>query len=129
MMARRVKFMRDPEGKFVEYNGEERPLTAEEYRECPYYCPGGAVVSYKDYLAYYGNPERHVYLTCVIEEQCEACGTWRVSDSLGWIDLMDDDSALRMIELGKDLCPEEAKKLPGELGCVASDLLRNPCGN
>lgn len=57
---------------------DARPLTETEYA---------------DYLAYYGNPDRHVYLGAVVEECCDRCGQWAVVASLWNIDLMDDDPA------------------------------------
>ena len=82
-----------------------------------------APIPYEEYLAYYGNPDRHLYLGCVVEEQCGSCSGWAVVESLWAIDYMDDSQELRAITLGEWMPEEEARALPGYLGETARDLL------
>lgn len=90
MSAYRVKFVIDEEAEFEECNGESRPLTEAEYEQ-NYYQKNGQKVSYADYLAYYGNPDRHIYLGIVVQKQCECCESWKTVDSLWNVDMMDDN--------------------------------------
>ena len=114
----RIKFVIDEDASFEECNGEPRPLTRAEYAENVYRaCPkhprsklppqrvdGGRAwcgecgaeyvdIPYDEYLAYYGNPDRHVYLGAIVEKQCGECKTWTQTASLWRIDVMDDDPA------------------------------------
>lgn len=108
-MAYRVRFALDDLASFEECNGESRPLTEAEYAENQYMrlvdaagpADGPRVpVTYAEYLAYYGNPDRHVYVQLIVQRQCNACDSWSTVGSLGSIDLMDDDPALREVEIG-----------------------------
>jgi hypothetical protein len=109
-MAYRLRYAIDDLASFEECNGEGRPLTEAEYAENQYMRlvdPAGASdgprvpVTYAEYLAYYGNPDRHVYVELQVQQQCNACDGWHTVGSLGNIDLMDDDPALREVEIGE----------------------------
>ena len=81
----------DADARFEECNGEPRPLTAEEYKDAEY-MKDGMPISYADYLAYHGNPDRHVYLFVRREDRCPCCDSWKAGDALYGIDFMDDDN-------------------------------------
>lgn len=108
----------DIDARFEECNGEPRPLTAEEYkgneyRACPDHMRAGTKVisfgppqiqgcktcentnyvdiPYEEYLAYYGNPNRHVFLYIQRQDRCPYCGDWHDGDALYGIDFMDSD--------------------------------------
>lgn len=122
--AFRVQFVYDYDAQFEESNGEARPLTKAEYKNNVYLgCPvhprsseranvtNGhadcgecglpyADIPYDEYLAYYGNPERHVYLGCIVETRCTCCGMWKRAASLWGIDVMDDDLELASLPIG-----------------------------
>lgn len=100
----RVRFVVDPDASFEECNGEVRPLTAEEYAENEY-MREGKPIPYSEYLQYYGNPDRHVYLMSEVQKKCRCCGRWEHVASTGSIDYMDDDKELRLI--GVWMTPEE----------------------
>ena len=103
------------DARFEECNGEPRPLTEEEYRGNEYQ-KDSQIVSYVDYRAYYGNPDRHVYLYVRREDKCPCCGSWRKGAAVYGIDFMDDDKDATYIgtfALGQ---------LPGYLRDVAADL-------
>lgn len=152
-----VRFVADHDAVFEECNGESRPLTAKEYKENSYRaCPdhpraGSAVIdtstnpptvgcaqcgrtdyrdiSYPEYLAYYGNPDRHVYLGCIAEKQivCPCCDqpidAELEEESVWGIDVMDDSPELAAVTLGHNYTAEEALQLPGCLADVARDEL------
>ena len=139
---RSYRYVHDEDAQFEECNGEARPLTAEEYAEnsyqaCPLHWRAGTVVRdgvpgcaacgnteyedipYAEYLRYYGNPERHVYLELVQQTQCPCCGEWKVTNSLGSIDFMDDSPELRAVSVGEWMSPETGAALPGYAGeCI-----------
>lgn len=146
----RVKFEIDEDAQFEECNGEARPLTEDEYAENSYQsCPnhpraGSKVITfgppqiqgcavcgntkyqdipYDEYRAYYGNPDRHVYLVCLVEKACITCGHFETVESLGHIDLMDDDRSLHAITIGETLTAQAAITLPGYLGEVSREML------
>lgn len=146
--AFRVRFEFDNDAQFEECNGEARPLTEAEYAENGYRgCPNHprskvapqrtengrawcgecgteyADIPYAEYLAYYSNPERHVFFTCIVEGACSCCGKWSVLASLVNIDIMDNDPALRTLYTGQNYTPAEALALPGYFGDVAKDEL------
>ncbi len=84
-------------------------------------------VPYVEYLAYYGNPARHVYLGCIVERQTSCtCGehvAWETAGSLWWIDFMDDDQAYLSLDINTWYTPAEAAKLAGYAGTVALGVL------
>jgi hypothetical protein len=149
----RVKFVIDEDACFEESNGEARPMTeaeykGNEYRACPKHPRGGTKVidasvspnvagcaicgntnyediPYQEYLAYYGNPDRHIYLGCIVETQCDKCSAWKVKESLWHIDFMDNDKAYLALALDRWMTEEEAKALPEYAGEVAKDLISN----
>jgi hypothetical protein len=151
----------DPEASFEESNGESRPLTeaeyaGNEYRACPDHPRAGTQVldiggegrpqlqgcavckrtdyqdvPYAEYLRYYGDPERHVYLGAIVEKRCSCCGLWKSVESLWHIDMMDDDRGLQQVTVGElgskqareYLTPEQATALDGYLGELSRELL------
>jgi hypothetical protein len=121
--AYRVRFVYDNDAQFEECNGEARPLTEDEYRDNEY-MKDGAPVSYADYLDYYGNPLRHVYLGCEVQTQCDCCGMWKHAASLWNIDFMDDRPELNAVYPNKWFTPENAASWPGYLKEVAQEVLR-----
>lgn len=148
----RYRFVSDDEAQFEECNGESRPLTRAEYAEnsyraCPDHPRAGtkvitfgppqiqgcaicgntkyADIPYNEYLRYYGNPERHVYLGLIQETVCPCCNSWKVTDSLWRIDFMDDSAEYRAVQLDRNYTAEKARALPGYLG----ELVREMGGN
>ena len=118
-MKTRYRVDYDPDYQFEECNGKARPLTAEEYAEnvyraCPDHPRAGtkvialgppqvqgceicgrtdyADIPYEEYLAYYGNPDRHVGLFIEREDQCPCCLQWAPGGTLSGIDMMDTDN-------------------------------------
>lgn len=51
----------------------------------------GDVLTFEDYQRTVGNPDHHVTLMAVCEEECPQCGEWKVVDSLHNIDFLIDD--------------------------------------
>lgn len=121
-IAYRVKFVRDDDSQFEESNGEARPFTEAEYKGNEYQ-KDGKDVSYADYRAYYGNPDRHVYLGAIVEKQCACCQSWTVAGSLWRLDFMDDSIECQTVSLDRYMAPIDALKLPGYLAEVARELL------
>lgn len=116
----RVIFEFDPEGRFEACNGQPRPLTEEEYGEHQYF-EYRMPIPYAQYLRYYGNPDRHVYLMACIERRCGCCGHWAATEHhLCGIDLMDDSPEYLQVELMQAYDP--CDPLPGYLADVAADL-------
>lgn len=115
----RIRVEYDPEARFEECNGEPRPLTEEEYAENQY-MNDGVPIPYAEYLRYYGNPDRHVYLSVFLQRRCAACEQWHeTGESLHNIDLMDDDPGAD--EAGKVIEEAEWHKI-GYLREVAREL-------
>lgn len=150
----RVKFVYDDDARFEECNGESRPLTVDEYTENPYRaCPqhwraGSRVVTaatkskpaivgcavcgntayenipYVEYLAYYGNPELHVYLGCIVERSCACCGLYKTAASVWAIGFMrTDDRAWDAIDVDRWLTEDIAVTLPDYAGEIVRELL------
>jgi hypothetical protein len=150
----RFRFVHDPGTSFEECNGETRPLTEDEYQENVYRaCPnhwraGSAVIDYSttpptvgcavcgnteyadipydEYLAYYGNPDAHIYLGCEVEKQCPCCSEWSDVDSVWGIDFMQDSPEVKAIDrfgLGEWLTLAEVYALPGYAREVATGLI------
>lgn len=147
--TRRYRYVIDDDAEFEESNGEGRPLTeaeyvGNEYRACPAHPHGGtkvisfgppqvqgcavcgnteyADIPYAEYLRYYGNPERHVYLGLVQETLCPCCVTWKVTDSLWNIDFMDDSPELAAVQVGTWADADTAKAWPGYAGECVRDM-------
>lgn len=150
--AYRVRFVYDHDASFEESNGEPRPLTEEEYAENKYRaCPdhmraalkvvdasttpptvGCAEcgrtdyvdIPYDEYLAYYGNPDAHVYLGAIVETKCACCDHWHDSgESLWHIDVMEDSDEYESIRVGDPVPAMDAIALPNYLGDVSIVLL------
>lgn len=152
LSAYRVRFTIDQEAQFEECNGEARPLTEAEYaknsyRACPDHPRAGSKVldtsvspnvvvcpvcakpadqwteiPYAEYLAWYGNPEKHVYLQLDVEKGCPCCGSWTRVGGLGHIDFMVDAPELGYLD--QWYTEAEVEKLPGYLREVAEEDLR-----
>lgn len=121
----RFRIVTDPDASFEECNGEARPLTEAEYADTEYFDDNGTrAIPYAEYLAYYGNPDRHVYLGVILEARCPLCTHWHEVGSLWHIDLMDDDPALRHARINGAPVPYTvaATEPLGYLGDVARDL-------
>lgn len=121
--AFRVRFQYDEDARFEECNGEPRPLTEEEYAENGY-LKDGQPIPYAEYLAYYGNPDRHVYLLAHAQRRCPCCGEWGADEYLGSIDNMDDSPELLAITIGEFITPAAALELPGYLRECATEMLQ-----
>ena len=147
----RVRFVSDDDSQFEECNGGSLPLTEDEYAEntyraCPKHPRAGSTVvdastnpptvgcaicgetayadiPYPEYLAYYGNPDAHVYLGCIVEKACQACGHYENAESAWGIGFMIDSREYDAIAIGEWMTPEAATGLPGYAGDVARDLL------
>ena len=119
----RVRWTYDDDARFEECNGEPRPLTESEYTDHAYY-KDGQPVSYADYLSYYGNPDRHVYLGCLVDVACPTCGQYETRASLWRIDFMDDSPEWYAIHLDKPLSVADALALPGYAADVVRELLQ-----
>lgn len=122
----RVRFEVDPDAQFEECNGESRPLTRDEYKANVYLADNGTrEIPYDEYLRYYGNPDRHVYLMSRVQRKCSCCGQWADAGGTGHIDMMDDDPVFAHHALGLPtgqwLTEEEARQLPGYLAEVAAE--------
>jgi hypothetical protein len=118
----RIRFEIDEDARFEECNGESRPLTELEYAENQY-MKDGEPIPYDEYLRYYGNPERHVYLLAIVQQQCTCCGHYSTKASLGNIDFMDDNEEIRAVTLDKWLDEATARALPGYLAEVVAELI------
>ncbi len=81
--------------------GGPLPESLENYRENPVYrlinpqadaqTGKRRKISYREYCEYEGNPDRHVILCFLIEEQCPTCEQWHYTKhSLSGVDFMDD---------------------------------------
>lgn len=105
----------DDDGRFEECNGEHRPLTNDEYLDNEYY-RDGKPLSYAEYCAYYGDPDRHIYLYVKRQDVCPHCDSWIDGDAVYGIDVMDDDKEASCIGIFT------LAQLPGHLHDVARDL-------
>lgn len=89
-------------------------------------------VPYAEYLAYYGNKDRHRYIGVVVETRaniCSCCGrgdVWIQQPGLWHIDFMDDNAEWLAIRrnLDKPYTPAEALQLPGYLANVVKEQLQ-----
>jgi hypothetical protein len=77
----------------------------------------GTPATFEEYMAYWGNVDRHIALIATVESQCECCDSWVSQISLGGIDFMDDDA----YEIGT-FTKEEAADLKGYCKDVAAEL-------
>lgn len=149
-VSTRVRFVYDDDHQFEECNGESRPLTEEEYtkntyRACPDHPRAGSQViqglpqiqgcavcqrtdyvdvPYEEYLSYYGNPDRHVYLGCIVQVRCSHCDHWGEKSAIFGIDFMDDSPELYAIKVGEWMHAEVAAQLPGYAGEIAREFQR-----
>jgi len=110
----------DDDAEFEECNGQARPLTEAEYAEHSYQKDGRSV-PYAEYLDYYGNPGRHVFIGAVLEEQCPTCGEWHSVGSLWNIDCMDDNPEAQVI--GQTFYATRFDQIPGYLREVTQELV------
>lgn len=121
----RVHFVIDHDAEFEECNGENRSLTEAEYAEneyrgCPTHPRGSkaadtvkpgvprqgvcacgleyAPIPYAEYLAYYGNPEMHVYIGTIVERQT-GVQDWETAEAVWNSDFMADDPALTVVSI------------------------------
>jgi hypothetical protein len=137
----RVRWVYDPEPDLENPSGSPLPGPESEYvgNEIHELIDRGddpqtgrrRVVPYAEYCRYWGNPERHTVLACLVERACGACDAWEQVASLGHIDFMDDDREILGLNIGhvdrahrsEYYTAEQASQLPGYVGEVARDLL------
>ena len=119
----RVRFVIDQDARFEECNGESRPLTEVEYAEDYYNDKNGQRVDYAEYLRYYGNPDRHIYVGAIIDRKCPCCNQWEKNvESLWGIDLMDDSPEVEAID--RTYFTATIDSIPGYLREIATELLQ-----
>jgi hypothetical protein len=129
----RVKFVYDEDGSVETPHGTPLPGTREEYKGYeimqlidPADDPQTGkrrTVPYDEYRQFWGNPDRHVIVGCIVEKRCEACGHYEQAESLWNIDLMDDDADYLAVTMDHWYTPDEARALVGYLGETAKELL------
>lgn len=124
MSEYRVRVVYDEHTQFEECNGELGPLTEEEYAK-DYYMQDGQPIPYDEYLEYYGNPDRHVYVGVIVDKRCQCCRQWEENKASLWgIDFMDDSPEVDAVHLPEcEFTVEQALRLPGYLGEVAKEVL------
>lgn len=105
----------DHDYEHEESDGGPMPMTEERYKGHEYY-KDGQPIPHAEYLTYYGDPDRHVVVWMRRTDQCPCCQTWISGDSLGGIDLMDDQPEAGFIGTFT------LDQLPGYLREVAADL-------
>lgn len=108
----RFEYDTDPDFSYL-----EQWNTAEKYAEAKIQKPDGTSATFEEYMAYWGDVERHVALSATVESQCECCNSWVIKDSLGDIDFMDDDH----YEIGT-FTEEEISNIKGYCKEVAEEL-------
>lgn len=74
-------------------------------------------LTYAEYRAYYGDPDRHVYVQSRVQRQCPCCEQWMDTGGTGRIDLMDDAPELRALD--RWFAADAIHQLPGYLREVA----------
>lgn len=102
--------------KVLDLGGDGRPQAGCAVCGNTEYAP----VPYEEYVAYYGNPERHIGLFVVREDQCPCCQSWVEGGALYGIDVMDDNPEAAFTGDGHDTYTRE--ELPGYLQEVADEL-------
>lgn len=114
MSQLRITFEYDPDPDFSYLGQWDTPETyvGNEVRK-----DDGTLATFEEYMAYWGNVERHIALQAHVEAQCECCGSWVTRASLGGIDFMDDDA----YDLGT-FTEDEAASLKSYCKDVAADL-------
>jgi hypothetical protein len=85
---RRVTFDYDPD---PDLSWLEQWTTPETYRGNECRDEEGHFLTFEEYRKTVGNPEHHVTLMAICEEECPDCGAWKVVDSLHNIDFLADD--------------------------------------
>lgn len=148
-----VRFSYDQDAVFEECNGGSGPLSEAEYAEnqymaCPDHPRGDkagdrvengrawcahcgkqyAPVPYAEYLAYYGNPEMHVYLGVEASYRCPGCSQRVKIGGLWNIDFMQDSRELFAIDVGKWISVDKARALPGYAREVAEEQIQEAEG-
>lgn len=85
------------------------------------------------YVQRFNNGELYA-VGIIVERQCKCCQTWLHKNSLWGIDLETNDPGIlaAIWKHGNDLpitiTVEEARALPGYLGDVVADMVREPIG-
>jgi hypothetical protein len=86
------RFRVDYDEMFVPEGCDGKPLPeAKDVYDASPHMNHDIPVPYEEYLRYYGNPDCHVGLVMHLERYCQHCGCWRVTQTLGGIDMMFDD--------------------------------------
>lgn len=129
----RVQWVYDHDGQNSQESpvGGNLPESETEYLKNPVTPGGGPAISYAEYCEYYGNPDRHLVLACLLQRQCPCCETWKDVGSLWGIDFMDDSPEIQKLyvtSLDHDhdqhyYSEAEAIALPGYPGEVARELI------
>jgi hypothetical protein len=125
--AKRIYFVYDDDYQHETPSGKPLPGTEVDYLcDGPYNRPDGSPLPYAEYVAYSGNPDRHIVLGAIVQTRCSCCKHWADAGSLWGIDLMDDDPALQGIHIStlNDRLPAcyELVDLTGYLAEIARDL-------
>ena len=119
---RRITFDYDPEPSLDGSDGKPLPESREHYEANPFIDHGpdrnriflpSRKIPYEEYLTTYGDPDRHVVLTAVVEHQCRACQEWHVTGSLHDIDFMDNSPEVLQLSIPGTYSEKEAKELTG----------------
>ncbi len=84
-------------------------------------------IPYDEYLAWYGNPEKHVYLCCEVQKQCGSCGHWECIAGTGGIDFMENAEELSAVD--RWFTEGEIAQMPGYLREVAREDLDEAKGD
>lgn len=120
----RVYFEIDEDYELDGCDGKPLPESPECYDANGGIMSNGEYVDYAEYLRYYGNPDRHVVLSCIVERECVCCGCWTVAESLHGIDMMDDSEGMHTLAMKPHYyTAAEAVALPDYLGEVARETL------
>lgn len=82
-------------------------------------------MTWEEYLAYYGDPNRHTVVAVSVQQQCPHCGEWKDAGALYNIDMMDDDRELDRVAMGQwEPVHVGIDQRRGHLADVAKELLR-----
>lgn len=92
--------------------------TPEKYKKAEVFI-NGELLSFEEYIKFYGNPERHVVLFAVVQQCCVVCGEWKEVSALGNIDFMDTDSLF----IGTVTTENITNKMKGTQLSISQELL------
>lgn len=130
----RVYFAYDSDACLDAPNGGPIPESEDQYLENPVrrQQPDGswADITYAEYCAYEGNPDRHVVLVAYLQRHCPCCDSWKTIDDLYNIDCMDDSPELRPIRVWdggerRVYYDPTDPKLTGYLRTIVEEMIAN----